>query len=272
MTKLRYIRWTGRNFGDDINDLLFRTILGIPEAVSNGSLISDGFNILGIGTLLNGYLKIGGSARLHVFGSGAGNVAKKPLIQVPARVSFVRGPLTCDYLGLSHRLALCDGAYALAPEFKAMAKSSKPEAEQIGVIPHHWSIENFPGQWREANHGFRVIDPHLPAEPFVAAVASCRFVVTECLHGAICADILRVPFVVMQTTPMFHSFKWLDWAASMGFDLHIQYVHLADLVKQPTRGSWNTQLSADAANERICSAALGKREELRSDLAALAAA
>jgi len=227
---VRYIRWKGNNFGDNINDVLFQDVFGISNSVGNGDHLTDGINLLGIGTLFNSHLKLSGTAGLWVIGSGAGNTPARPntLSGNSNIIFFVRGPLTCQYFGLPSHLAVADSAYLLADKFIGAACTQTLPPHRFGVIPHHFSIEANRVRWEKVSKEVFLIDPHLDWQTFVQQVNSCEVILTECLHGAIAADILRKPFIVFATTPVFHAFKWLDWTASMGLPLNIRPFNFND--------------------------------------------
>lgn len=227
-TPVRYLRWKGNNFGDNINDVLFRDVFGITNFAANVDAVTDGVNLLGIGTLLNSHLKLSGTAALWVIGSGAGNTPGKPMLPANNLIFFVRGPLTCQYYNLPPHLALADSAYLLADKFQAAARSNPLPSRRFGIIPHHWSLESNPLRWQQVSQHALVIDPHLDWQTFIQQVNACDVILTECLHGAIAADILRKPFIVFATTPQFHAFKWLDWASSMGLPLNIRLFNFND--------------------------------------------
>ena len=258
----KYVRWGGRNFGDDLNDMLFRDVLGIREYVNNAAELKDDVFVIGIGTILNGFLRQGANSRLLVFGSGAGNSREMP--KILAEVLFVRGPLSCDFLKIDKNAFITDGAYALADRIRELAKGTAPRYE-YGLIPHHWSLEQFPNRW-SASDDVQMISPHSPCEEFIRRVAGCRKIVTECLHGAITADILGIPFAVIQTTPMFHSFKWLDWAASLQMNLVLNYVDL-DVAYSASFGRLHFANSPDTPREDAIRRTAEKLEELRGFLA-----
>ncbi len=227
-TPIRYIRWKGNNFGDNINDVLFQEIFGIRDSVGNSEPLTDGINLLGIGTLLNSHLNLSDAAALWVIGSGAGNTPYRPKLTSNNIIFFVRGPLTCQYYGLPPYLALADSAYLLAEKFRDAARGNALPPRRFGIIPHHWSLESNPQPWGQVSQTAFLIDPRLDWQTFIRQVNSCEVLVTECLHGAIAADILRKPFIIFATTPRFHAFKWLDWAASMGLPLNIRLFNFSD--------------------------------------------
>ena len=192
--------------------------------------MSNGINLLGIGSLFNSGLELTGKAALWVIGSGAGYSPARPKT-IPSNnniIFFVRGPLTCQYFGLPPSLAIADASYLLADKFRSVARSNPLKPCRFGVIPHHFSLEANPLRWGKVSKNAFIIDPHLDWQTFIRQVNSCEVILTECLHGAIAADILRKPFIVFATTPVFHSFKWLDWMSSMGLPLNIRLFNFDD--------------------------------------------
>lgn len=260
---LGYVKWKGKNFGDELNDELFPKRFGVSAWKDLDDPLPAGTFLLGIGTILNAYLRPSKDTHFIVFGSGTGYKTKRP--KLSARILFVRGPLTCDFLGLKRALAISDAAYALTEQFRAAAAPA-PEFD-LGLIPHHWSLENFPEAW-DNPHGLHVISPHLPFAEFVREVSRCRKVVTECLHGAIAADMLDVPWLALQTSPAFHSFKWLDWTASIGLPLALHYARPRELSPERLRHG-RFQLSKAARRGEIVRAIGEKAEELDGLLAKL---
>ncbi len=263
---VRYIRWMGNNFGDNLNDVLFQEIFGINSAAHNGTPQQDGINLLGIGTLLNEYIDYSGSATAWVLGSGAGN-AKPPSMPQNSKIFFVRGPLTCQYLNWPKSLALADAAYFLIDRFHEAVRDNPLPSRPYGIIPHHWSSESNLPKWHALHHQIPIISPHLPWQDFLRQVDACEIVLTECLHGAIAADILRKPFIMFATTPAIHLFKWLDWAASMDLRLSFNFFDFDD--PEAICKSGEPVMSSPQVFERIQEKMAEKRREIQSCLAGL---
>jgi succinoglycan biosynthesis protein ExoV len=59
------------------------------------------------------------------------------------------------------------------------------------------------------------IDPRDDPRDVLAAVARCRLLLSEALHGVIVADALRVPWVAIAPFAPIHAAKWDDWAEAM---------------------------------------------------------
>lgn len=101
-------RITPGNFGDDLNDLFMREILGgapvapFYQSEDTSKLPSDAVLALCIGTILNRRVPTGPTK--IVLGSGAG-YGPPPVLDATWTVRFVRGPLTARTLDLPNSLA-----------------------------------------------------------------------------------------------------------------------------------------------------------------------
>src|SRR5437764_1474487 len=100
--KLLYWKEPTGNFGDDLNPILWPRLLP-------GVLDDDGRCLfVGIGTLLTNALPK--EPLKVVFGSGAWLGRPLPTLDGTYRISFVRGPLTAEVLGLDRSAAITDPA------------------------------------------------------------------------------------------------------------------------------------------------------------------
>ncbi|MBB5714742.1 polysaccharide pyruvyl transferase family protein [Sphingomonas aerophila] len=174
---------------------------------------ADGF--LGVGTLIG--RPFPEVSRIHVFSSGVGY---DPIAAVHPSNHYwcVRGPLSARVLNLPTDRAIIDGGI-LAPERLGIGRASA-SAKPV-VVPHWQSM--LVGGWDEACNlaGFSLIDPMQPPEKVIGAIASAPLVMTESLHGAIIADVLRIPWIAFVTTGNVPLFKWFDWTASVRTPLRI---------------------------------------------------
>lgn len=211
---MKYIRWPKFNFGDNLNDLIFPSygIIENLEFNKKGLFSSNKDDLLGLGTLLTKKLIV----PLNVLGSGSDGT-------LPKRVqcfSFVRGNLTADLLGLDRHLAVGDTAYFLRSYF--LSKASNVKIRKIGVIPH-WGNIICKNDWIKE---FRldpdsIIEPNLPTDEFIFKVSQCEVILSESMHGAILADILRIPFspITIRKEQPLCEFKWRDWSSMLSLDL-----------------------------------------------------
>lgn len=201
---MHYIRWPKNNFGDNLNDEIFSQ-LGVTQKIdfhkSNLSSLPS-HSYLGLGTILNRKI----NSKCSVLGSGC-NGTSRPKVELDYH--FVRGPLTANYLGLDKFKALGDTAYFLKNWIQNQAKGTKQH--RIGIIPH----------WATKINNENVISVETDVKQFIKEVAKCKYVLCEAMHGAICADILGVPWAPVKINKNFDEFKWKDWALSM--DLEIEF-------------------------------------------------
>lgn len=207
--KIDYWRSAHGNFGDDLNEWLWREML--PGIWDNG----DGIRFIGIGTVLNRALE--SDQFTVIFGSGAGYAAPPRTLKDTrkCKVYGVRGPLSARAVDIAPDLALTDPAILVAtlPRFRNLAKQG------VIFVPHWKSvgIGTWPAICREA--GIDYVDPRQDSELVIHRIGSARLVLAESMHAAIVADALRVPWISVTTTPEFLAFKWADWAASLGMTI-----------------------------------------------------
>ncbi len=201
---LYHWRGTCSNFGDELNTLLWPALLpdffdGNPDA-----------RFLGIGSIMD--RRHDGPGVKLVAGSGYGGYEGRPGLDPSWVIHWVRGPHTARFLGLDPQLGLGDPA-ALVPQ--ALGVRRGPGLD-IGFIPHFESAAR--GAWGQAADlaGLRMIDPRDPPERILAAMVSCRLIISEALHGIIVADALRIPWIPIRPLVRIHRWKWSDWSASLG--------------------------------------------------------
>ena len=202
-------RWRGEcsNFGDELNTLLWPTLLP-------GFFDEDpAQRFLGIGSVLD---------RRHpadtvklVAGAGYGGYEPKPRLTEDFRICWVRGPRTAAAVGLPASMGLGDPA-ALVPATLGVAANP---GNAIGFMPHFESVAR--GAWQEvaAQTGFQLLDPRDPPLLVLQAIAGCRLVLSEALHGVIVADALRIPWVPLRPQAPVHRAKWQDWADTVGLSI-----------------------------------------------------
>jgi succinoglycan biosynthesis protein ExoV len=193
--------WT--NFGDELNTLLWPALL--PAFFDD----SPDARFLGIGSILD--RRHSGPGLKLVAGSGYGGYEGKPRLDSSWVIHWVRGPRTARFLGLDPQLGLGDPA-ALAPNALRLHRGT---GHDIGFMPHFESAAR--GAWDHAADlaGLRMIDPRDPSQDVLAAMASCRLIISEALHGIIVADALRIPWIAVRPLVRIHRLKWADWFATV---------------------------------------------------------
>jgi succinoglycan biosynthesis protein ExoV len=203
------------NFGDDLNLWLWDALLpGLREVHPEVLLV-------GVGTVLNPTLLPSGIRKL-VIGSGYG-YGTPPDISDRAEwdIRCVRGPLTAEKLGLSPEMGIIDPAVMVTrmPEFQNLTKRYKKT-----FVPH-WESAEF-GIWKDVCEpaGLTYLDPRGEAKAVITAIAQSEMIVAESMHGAILADAFRVPWIAVSTSRLINSFKWNDWAQTVGAEYRPRYV------------------------------------------------
>lgn len=208
--KLVYFEGQAPNFGDELNRYLWEKLL--PPGFFDG----DGAELfVGIGSILGDIYPR--AVKKIVAGSGYGGYQRKPDLHDGSwDVLFVRGPRTARLLSLPPEKAVADGALLL--RFIDLPAASSPS--EIAFMPHYESVMR--GNWGAACRlaGLRLIDPRWPVEEVIAAIRAAPVLITEAMHGAIVADLLRVPWVAALPTNPLHHAKWHDWAEALDIELH----------------------------------------------------
>jgi succinoglycan biosynthesis protein ExoV len=199
-----YLKWSKNNFGDELNDIIFPR-LGYTTCIefNKKNLLDLNTNcVLGLGTLLNKKIK----SKITVAGSGSDGISRP---SQDLNYIFVRGKLTATHLDLSSKFGIGDPAYYLKTDIQKLNCNKK--TRKVGIVPHWSSI----GAINNSN----IISPFLPVNQFIQEVSQCEYILAEAMHGAICADILRIPFAPIKIKNNVNEFKWHDWASCMNFDI-----------------------------------------------------
>jgi succinoglycan biosynthesis protein ExoV len=199
-------QWQGphRNFGDELNGLLW------PKLLSGFFDDDEATRFLGIGSILDN--RHDPKVTKLVAGSGYGGYEPRITLDSTWVIHWVRGPRTARHTGLPAELGLGDPG-SLVP---LAGLTATREERDIGFMPHFESAAR--GAWREvtAATGTTLIDPRDDPLAIIAAIARCRVLLSEALHGVIVADALRVPWIAIRPLAPIHRPKWFDWADSLG--------------------------------------------------------
>jgi succinoglycan biosynthesis protein ExoV len=219
--RLYYWRGHARNFGDELNTLLWPALL--PGFFDD----DDSEIFLGIGSVLDSRHPPG--ARKIVAGAGYGGYETPPVLDEGWTIHWVRGPRTAARLGLPANCGIGDPASLIDRDLVAAMLGAGWETAgaacgDVGFMPHFESACR--GAWPRAaaQAGLTFIDPRDDLAVVLAAIARCRLLVSEAMHGVIVADALRVPWVAVAPFAPVHAAKWGDWAAAM--DVAVEFESL----------------------------------------------
>lgn len=240
------------NVGDELNAWLWPALLGDIRHDADVAL-------LGIGTLLNEPFcrQLQSERRIVVLGTGAGYGAP-PQLDGRWTVYAVRGPRTAAALRLPADLAIADSAYLLAGLDWAVG-GSEAQAGEVLVVPHHRSLPLLDWQALCDRAGLTFLSPLLPAEAFMARLASARLVLAEAMHGAILADVARVPWRAFSFGRQFNLDKWLDWAEAFEIGLDVQqFKGFYDPVYAGHQSTSRIKHAVRGLKAKCCSYGLGK--------------
>ncbi|MEL6857318.1 MAG: polysaccharide pyruvyl transferase family protein [Pseudomonadota bacterium] len=238
--KLLYHETDLANFGDDMNDKIWRTL--VPQ-IDEDSSDANGF--MGIGTIIGKrFPKVD---HLHVFSSGSGY---DPIQFQADKVTVwcVRGPLTARILKQTEDKALTDGAVLSPLVYPAAQKSGKTL-----FIPHWQTVHGLEDVWNEVceGAGITLMSPVNTPEDVISAISAADRVITESLHGAILADTYGVPWTACTFSSNFSSYKWADWTSSVKvpFYLHTLTAPSPELFKLFGRPARRGVTEIDAEDE-----------------------
>ena len=212
------------NVGDDLNHGLWKMLM--PSCLD----CAPDQAILGIGTMGLGTIKdqtIPKTVRqVHVLGSGGYHTAAQARISQQVQFHFVRGPLTAQVWGCEGK-GIVDGAFLLR-ETAWYQERRETVPGRIGYIPHHFPdrCTDFDTVCAEAGL-YHIRTAGTTVENCIAEITSCEAVICEALHGAILAELFRVPWKAVYSGSHVYQFKWRDWFSSIDRPFVMEHIPLA---------------------------------------------
>lgn len=207
-----FTKVTGGNFGDDLNNILWKKILKIQFPLDEIAL--------GIGSYEEPKIpkKI---KKIHILGSGATiKESYNWMSKFKIEFHFIRGPLSG--IKWNHKApSYLDAAILLKGSNINLEKTHQ---YKIGYIPHHVSDQlcNYEKICNYLN--IKYISPKKNVLNFIDEVRACDLIVSEALHGAILADICRIPWKAISGPHYITEFKWHDWASSLELEYKPDYI------------------------------------------------
>jgi len=197
------------NFGDDLNPWLWNKIFGDFENYN-----SD-VDFVGIGSILDNRIFENRENKKVIFGSGVRDFDFRINEYENVDIRFVRGPISSR---LTNSDFITDAAYALRQvETENVLKKYK-----ISYIPYFRNYYNFNWRLFEKILGIHVINPCEDIEKVIGEIKSSETILTTAMHGAILADLFRIPWMRVKFTKngnetnLTSELKWNDWLMSVG--------------------------------------------------------
>lgn len=227
-----YYKSRAGNFGDDLNEWLWPKLFNFVNNESDAYFLGIG-SILGYHNVEN--LDLDKKKKKIVFGTGYRPSLFGPKLYLDKSwdIRFLRGPLSKEALGMKFDY-IADSAYALmhTEMYKDLLNTEKKY--ELSVMPYYKSVEFVDWERLCKKVGVHYISPcsEKGVEFTLKEIASSKRIVTEAMHGAIAADILRVPwkrFVFssyMVESPRVSEFKWNDWLGSIDIRNNINPVFI----------------------------------------------
>ncbi len=194
---MKYCQIAGGNFGDDLNTLIWPGLFPDMAKLDGRALF------YGVGTLLDG--RHDRSVKKVVLGSGVGE-ARAALADPNWDFRWVRGPSSAREFNLSKELALGDPAL-LWRELQISADGQGA----VGLIPHYATWDSYDWASVALNAGMVAINPRQSPTEVTAQMRRCSRILSESLHGAVCADAMGIPWSACVLAHRFNDFKWKDW-------------------------------------------------------------
>lgn len=166
------------NFGDAINPVLYKHITG-----EDCNLVSPDYSgkIIACGSLIH-------LAQPHDILWGTGSLSDSMLLKcnVTTQVLALRGPLTAGLIyqqtGNSTDL-YCDPGLLLSHYIHP----SIEKTQEVGIIPHYTDRDNINSPY--------LIDVMSGVDNVISHINMCKYVVSSCLHGIVCAESYGIPAV-----------------------------------------------------------------------------
>jgi len=175
--------------------------------------VKPDWDFYGVGTLLKADSRSSLPCHKLLMGSGYGYGRAVKLSNL-WNIGFVRGPLTCQKLGIDVSFSMGDPAVLLLQHDRFLNIKRASSGKNL-LIPHHRSEEIANWTKLAENLDFEFCSPASSLETIVESILKAEIVYTESLHGAIFADGLGIPWVPIFSAKHLNFFKWRDWCMSM---------------------------------------------------------
>lgn len=198
------------NFGDDLNPWLWEKLLG------DLSQYNSDYDLVGIGSILDDRLQ--GERKKVIFGSGVRDFGFNKKEFKNLDFIFVRGPISSKAVGGVPYIT--DAAYGL----RLLPEETVEKKYDLSFVPYFRHVKHFDWSLFEKRTGIHVILPTNSVDVVIKEIRQSKKIISAAMHGAIIADIYRVPWMRVRFSKHGHEsaltseLKWSDWSQSIGFE------------------------------------------------------
>lgn len=214
-----------RNWGDDINYYLIKSITGKPISylyTSSFSMRGRKENFLIIGSTITMLT----NSQTIIWGAGVID-PKLDLPAIPKKVLAVRGPLSRKYLndrGIDCPAVYGDPAMLLKYYYQPHIKKKY----KLGIIPHYEDISHPLITKLNKNSNVLIInmEGYKNWLEIIDMICSCEYIASSSLHGLIMAETYNVPnlWIELYGSLLGGYFKFHDFFQSINCDREKPYI------------------------------------------------
>ena len=224
--KIAYNYCNIKNFGDQLNPLIFKHFTGF-DIVADNPFFAE---VIGIGSLFEGVLisdknRLYSKNPLKVFSTGFGfdtDVYGK--INREMRVFAVRGKLTLSKLKqmknvdfVYNKTVIGDGGLLAS----YLVDNNVAKVYELGIVPHYADKNNPLFQKIHDACGGKsiILDPCAEPIEFLNNLMKCKAVISTAMHPLIACDALRIPNMWVRVSEKTTSrYKFHDYYSAFGVD------------------------------------------------------
>ena len=234
---LIYYKAEKGNFGDDLNELIWDELL---QGYQDKEHLVD---LIGIGSILDKRIEESSNEKI-ILGSGIRDFLYNPKVNILEDLSFVRGPISSKVMKVPY---ITDAAYAFAllrTKYKELTLN--PKKYKLVYVPYFEQCENFDWSIFEKITNIKVVKPTENMEVFLNEISQAEKVITSAMHGAIMADIFRIPWIRLKfpkqgnESSLTSELKWNDWMQSL--EINNPYEIYSDLNLNVNNNFYNSLL------------------------------
>ena len=249
------------NFGDELNPYIFNHIF--PELLNNN--VFKDIDFYGIGSIIDS--RISKNTKAVIFGTGVRDITI-PYNTINWDIRFLRGPISSNTLGFNGEKYIADAAYCMLCE-KALISNTDKKTYKFSLMPHYRQMDKINWDIISDMTGIHIIDPRKGPKDVIQEIAKSEKILTIAMHGAIVADILRVPWLRIKMEaigaehPMLSDIKWLDFLLAL--DLKDEFIQVKNFFAYKNKFSFKQMITYYEITKRLRNACNKGRFQLTED-------